>query len=191
MLIRPDLPSRALIKKRRRRERCPFAGNIDNIVMRLGEKDAEAWSCMLKSASLQEPELALAVSSWVPGRQKAESRAAMLGESHPSLGGWPGWVGGRETPGSQPPTPLPATKIPHSPSHQVMNQYPSIKPLSNQNILIATSACFLPAGWDQREDELACRPAKSSYANVGICFWHLPLSSMYSFCFVVFQGSKS
>lgn len=48
--------------------------------MRLGEKDAEAWSCMLKSASLQEPELALAVNGWAQDRQKAKPRAAVLGE---------------------------------------------------------------------------------------------------------------
>lgn len=71
--------------------------------MRLREKDAEAWSCMLKSASLQEPELALAVSSWAQGRQKAKPRAAILGESHHSLGGWPGLAGG-ENQGASPHT---------------------------------------------------------------------------------------
>lgn len=155
MLIRPDLPSCTLIKKRRRRERCPFAGNIDNIVMRLREKDAEAWSCKLKSASLQEPDLALAVSSWVLGRQKAKPRAAMLGGgSHYSLVGM-AWVGRWEGK-SREPAPIPTTKISCVPHFQVMNQNPSIKPLSNQNILIATSAHFLPAGWDQTEDELTC-----------------------------------
>lgn len=105
MLIRPDLPSRTLIKKRRRRERCPFAGNIDNIVMRLREKDAEAWSCKLKSASLQEPDLALAVSSWVLGRQKAKPRAAMLGGEPLFLSGdgLGGPVGGK-IPGASPHT---------------------------------------------------------------------------------------
>lgn len=58
---------------------------------------------MLKSASLQEPELALAVSSWVLGRQKAKPRAAMLGGSHHSLGAmaWVGLVGGK-TQGASP-----------------------------------------------------------------------------------------
>lgn len=140
MLIRLDLPSRTLIKKRRRRERCPFAGNIDNIVMRLGEKDAEAWSCMLKSASLQEPELALAVSSWVLGRQKAKPRAAMLGRSHHSWGGM-AWVGRWEGKPREP-APIPTTKISYVPYFQVMNQNPSIKPLSNQNILIAPQPTF-------------------------------------------------
>lgn len=95
MLIRLDLPPRTLIKKREGVGRdALLRGNIDNIVMRLREKDAEVWSCMLKSASLQEPELALTVSSWAQGRQKAKPRAAILGESHRSLGVWPGLVGG-------------------------------------------------------------------------------------------------
>lgn len=64
MIIRLDLPSHTLIKKQRRRERCPFAGNIDNIVMRLREKNAGAWRCMLKTISLWWQEPALAGSSW-------------------------------------------------------------------------------------------------------------------------------
>lgn len=108
--------------------------------MRLGEKDAEAWSCMLKSASLQEPELALAVSSWVLGRQKAKPRAAMLGRSHHSWGGM-AWVGRWEGKPREP-APIPTTKISYVPYFQVMNQNPSIKPLSNQNILIAPQSTF-------------------------------------------------
>lgn len=137
MLIRLDLPSRTLIKKQRRRERCPFAGNIDNIVMRLGEKDAEAWSCMLKSASLQEPELALAVSSWVLGRQKVKPRAAMLGRSHHSLAGdgLGGPVGGK-TQGASPHTYNKDFICTVLPGNEPESFYQAIKPpeYSNSNL---------------------------------------------------------
>lgn len=135
-------------------------GNIDNIVMRLEEKDAEAWSCMLKSASLQEPELALAVSSWAQGRQKSKPRAAMLEESHPSLGGWPGSAGG----GNQEASPHTYNKDPKF-----------IMPAGNQllsNLRIsqmAASADSLLPGWGQMEAELTCHPAMSCYMKkVGI-----------------------
>lgn len=81
MIIRLDLPSHTLIKRRRRRERCPFEGNIDNIVMRLGEKDSEAWCCMLKAALLCGQEPALAGSSWAYSKAQpcsVASQAALV-----------------------------------------------------------------------------------------------------------------
>lgn len=143
MLIRLDLPPRTLIKTRRRRERCPFAGNIDNIVMRLGEKDAEAWSRMLKSASLQDPELALAVSSWAQNRQKAKPRAATLGESHHSLGRWPASVGEENQEASPPPNTYNEDPIFIPPG----NQHPSVQAVTRPQSIPNGSLSLLSPTW--------------------------------------------